>query len=79
MTFSSSAAAVPVDDRAPTYWLPAAVAATIAAHGLDGYEVTLRMIEAIPAAARAICAASEDVDEPGFRLVGRGRSRRQPG
>jgi O-methyltransferase domain len=68
-----------VDSIPPTYWLPPGVATALAARGFDGYELTLRTIEAIPAAAQAICAASKDVDEAGFALVARGRSGRQPG
>ena len=67
---------MPVDWIAPTYWLPPAVAMALAARGFDGYELTLRAIEAIPAAAQAICAGSDDVAEPGFRLQVRGRSGR---
>jgi hypothetical protein len=69
-------APISVDSVAPAYWLPPAVAVRILARELDGYELWLRDLAAIPAAAHAICAApgDGDVDEPAFRLVGRGRS-----
>lgn len=46
-----------VDAVDPSYWLPPAVAAAIAARGLAGYTLRLRSLAALPVAAAAIAAA----------------------
>jgi hypothetical protein len=52
----------------PRYWLPPAVCARIAAAVRTGYELHLRSLDAIPAAAAAIYAAVPDLERAGFTL-----------
>jgi SAM-dependent methyltransferase len=58
-----------VDVNPPSYWLPPAVAAKLAAHGIAGYALQLADIRAIPDAAAAICSAARDCERDGFALV----------
>jgi hypothetical protein len=59
----------PVDPRPPWYWLPPAVAAKLAAHGIAEYELRLADLRAIPDAAAAICDAVTNSERDGFALV----------
>ncbi len=58
-----------VDPVPPWYWLPPAVAARLAAHGIAGYELRLHDVGVIPAAAAAICDAARSCERDGFALV----------
>jgi 3-hydroxy-5-methyl-1-naphthoate 3-O-methyltransferase len=58
-----------VDVQPPSYWLPPAVAATLAARGISGYALRLADIRAIPGAAAAICNAARGCERDGFDLV----------
>jgi hypothetical protein len=58
-----------VDLRAPTYWLPPAIAARLATAGIERYRLQLVTIRAIPEAAAAICHATRNCERDGFALV----------
>lgn len=57
------------DAQPPSYWLPPAVAARLAAHGIAGYVLRLGDVRAIPDAAAAICDAARECERAGFALV----------
>ena len=63
---ASGSAAAP---RAPWYWLPPAVGARLAAHGIARLALRLGDVRAIPAAAAAICEATAGGERDGFALV----------
>ncbi|HEY5946517.1 MAG TPA: methyltransferase [Kofleriaceae bacterium] len=58
-----------IDLRPPSYWLPPAVAARLAAHQVSGYTLQLTELAAIPDAAAAICSAARNCERAGFALV----------
>lgn len=58
-----------LDPIAPRYWLPPPVAARMAGRGVARYSLALASLAAIPAAAAAICAASDSVATDGFVLA----------
>jgi hypothetical protein len=58
-----------LDTLPPSYWLPPAVAARLAAAGIARYRLQLRGVAAIPDAAGAICDAAQNCERDGFALV----------
>lgn len=58
-----------VDEKPLWYWLPPAVCAALAAHGITGYTLRLADVSAIPGAAAGICGVARTCERDGFSLV----------